>query len=99
MHAHDLSSLYHTKGGQCARAWATRKRSLKAKGVSDVELQNLEQPCSYLKAQQRDERSASVSKGKEPKAKWKVKLGESPPFEDVKMEKKRLEEENGGSSS
>lgn len=81
-------------GKQCSRAWATRKRSLKSKGVSDHELNNLEQPCSYLDVQQRSEKGKSAKgNGKQKSSKGKdVSLT---PIEDAEKERKKMEREIG----
>ncbi|MCO5555771.1 hypothetical protein L7F22_009316 [Adiantum nelumboides] len=50
--------------GQCSRAWATRRKALKGKGLSDGEMQNMEKPCVYLDVPQRGERTRSRGAGR-----------------------------------
>ena len=50
--------------GQCSRAWATRRKTLKGKGLSDEDMQNMEKPCIYLEVPQRGERTRSRGAGR-----------------------------------
>lgn len=50
--------------GQCSRAWATRRKALKGKGISDEDMQNMEKPCVYLEVPQRGERTRSRGAGR-----------------------------------
>ncbi|PWN37695.1 uncharacterized protein FA14DRAFT_187762 [Meira miltonrushii] len=50
--------------GQCSRAWATRRKALKGKGISDEDMQNMEKPCIYLEVPQRGERTRSRGAGR-----------------------------------
>ncbi|UZJ56557.1 hypothetical protein CBS101457_005877 [Exobasidium rhododendri] len=78
--------------GQCARAWVTKKRSLKSKGLSDRDLSQLEQPCSYLEVQHRSERGEKSAKGSG-KAKRKGRDVTLDSLEEAERERSRLEAE------
>lgn len=84
-------------GGQCSRAWATRKRSLKAKGVDEQDLRELEQPCQYLDVQQRAEKGKASKGTARAKAAASTATTDNSPMSEVVREKRRLELEVGES--
>jgi hypothetical protein len=66
---------------------------MKSKGVGDQELRVLEQPCSYLDVQQRNDKG----KGTKSNGKAKSRVRETPltPLEEAERERQKLEREVG----
>lgn len=84
-------------GGQCSRAWATKKRSLKAKGADEHDLRELEQPCQYLDVNQRSDKgkiAKATARGGKTTGKAAA-ASAAPHMSEIEREKMRLEQEVG----
>jgi hypothetical protein len=81
-------------GGQCSRAWATKKRSLKAKGVDEHDLRELEQPCLYLDVNQRSNKGkVAKATARGGKTNSKAAASSFTHMSEIEREKMRLEQE------
>lgn len=81
-------------GGQCSRAWATRRKSLKGKGLSDEEMRDMEKPCVYLALPERGDKARGQSSRKRAKSSSAEEKPQTP-LHEAERDRRRLERELG----